>query len=121
MVLLSIFEVTRKDNLAGKLALIIPVITFTEGRWVATTKWIPIARASWANRAIGASISLPAVIIRSANSSMTKTIYGINLCPFSGFSLRATNLPLYSFKFLHPAYFKRSYRLSIYMQREFNV
>src|SRR5690554_1154324 len=121
MVRLSILEVTRKDNLAGKLALIIPVMTLTDGLWVATTRWIPIARASWANLAIGASISLPAVIIKSANSSMTRTIYGMNRWPFSGFNLRATNLPLYSLRFLQPASFKRSYRLSISIQREFKV
>ena len=43
------------DHRAGKLALIIPVITLTEGRCVATTRWMPMARAFWARRAIGSS------------------------------------------------------------------
>ena len=34
----SIFEVTLNDKRAGKLALIKPVITLTDGRWVATIK-----------------------------------------------------------------------------------
>ena len=68
----SIFDVTLNAILAGKFALITPVITFTEGLCVATIKCIPIARANCASRAIGVSISFPAVIMRSANSSMTK-------------------------------------------------
>ena len=74
MVLESILEVTLKAILAGKFALMIPVITFTDGLCVATIKCIPIALANCAKRAIGVSTSLPAVIIKSANSSITKTI-----------------------------------------------
>ena len=74
MVLESITEVTLNAILAGKLAFIVPVIIFVVGLCVAIIKWIPIALASWASRAIGVSISLPAVIIKSANSSITKTI-----------------------------------------------
>ncbi len=61
----------------GTLALMIPVMTSTEGRWVAKIKWIPAARPICAIRVIAASTSLPVVIIRSANSSTTTTIYGI--------------------------------------------
>jgi hypothetical protein len=46
IVLESIFEVTLKAILAGKLALIKPVMTFTDGLWVAIIKWIPIALAN---------------------------------------------------------------------------
>ena len=74
MVRESILEVTLKAILAGKLALITPVITLTDGLWVAIIKWIPIALASCANLAIGVSTSFPAVMIKSANSSTTKTI-----------------------------------------------
>ena len=74
MVLESIFEVTLNAILAGKLAFIKPVITFTDGLCVAIIKCIPMARANCANRAIGTSTSLPAVIIKSANSSTTRTI-----------------------------------------------
>ena len=51
---------------------------------------------------------LPAVIIKSANSSITKTINGRNWWPRCGFSLRFTNFSLYSFKLRQPASFKRS-------------
>ncbi len=34
----------------GKFALMSPVTTSTEGRCVATTRWMPVARASWASR-----------------------------------------------------------------------
>jgi len=37
---------------AGKFALIVPVMTFTEGRWVAMIMWMPVARESWARRAM---------------------------------------------------------------------
>jgi hypothetical protein len=46
MVRESILLVTLKAILAGKFAFISPVITFTEGRCVAITKWIPIALAN---------------------------------------------------------------------------
>ena len=76
MVLESTLDITRKATLAGKLALIIPVMTFTEGLCVAMMRWIPTALASCARRAIGCSTSLPAVMIKSANSSTTSTMYG---------------------------------------------
>jgi hypothetical protein len=60
----------------GKFALIVPVMTSTEGRCVAMITWMPAARAICARRCTAASISLPATIIRSAISSMTTTIIG---------------------------------------------
>ena len=70
-------EVTLKAILAGKLALITPVMILVVGLWVAMIKCIPMALASWASLEMGCSISLPAVMIRSANSSMITTIKGM--------------------------------------------
>ena len=53
-----------------------PVITSTRGLWVASTRWIPTARAFWARRMIESSTSAGATIIRSASSSITHTMYG---------------------------------------------
>ena len=72
----SIIEATLNAMRAGKFALMTPVMMFVEGRCVAIIMWMPTARASWAMRAIGVSTSLPAVMIRSANSSTTTTMYG---------------------------------------------
>ena len=72
IVLLSIPWITLNAILVGKFALIVPVIMFVVGLCVAIIRWIPTALDSWASLAMGISISLPAVIIRSANSSMTK-------------------------------------------------
>ena len=74
MVRLSIFDVTWKEMRVGKFALIVPVMTSTEGRCVAMIKWMPAARAIWARRWIAPSMSLPATIIRSAISSTMTTI-----------------------------------------------
>ena len=70
----STIDVTRKAIRAGKLALITPVMMLVVGRCVAITRWMPTARANCAIRAIGVSISRPAVMIRSANSSMITTM-----------------------------------------------
>ena len=121
MVLESILDVTLKAILAGKLALITPVITLTEGLWVAIIKWIPIALANCANRAIGVSTSLPAVIMRSANSSTTRTIYGKNWWPSLGFNFLSLNFLLYSTIFLQAAFFNNSYLLSISIHKELSV
>ena len=51
--------------------------TFTDGRWVANTRCIPVARPSWAKRTKFCSTSNPPVIIRSANSSTINTKKGI--------------------------------------------
>ena len=61
---------------AGMLALMTPVMTFTDGRCVATIRWIPTARAFWAMRVIDSSTSRAATIIRSFSSSTTTTMYG---------------------------------------------
>ena len=73
----SIWEAIANAIRDGKLALISPVTTFTDGRWVARTMWMPVARAFWASRTIGSSTFLPSRIIRSASSSMMITMYGI--------------------------------------------
>ena len=59
----------------GKFALITPVITSTDGRCVATIRWMPTARAFCARRVTESSTSFGAIIIRSANSSMITTMY----------------------------------------------
>ena len=69
MVRESFFWITRKAMRQGMLALITPVITSTLGRWVARIRWMPTARAFWARRVIGPSMSLPSCSIRSASSS----------------------------------------------------
>ncbi len=74
MVRLSIFEVTWKEMRVGKLALIVPVMTSTDGRCVAMMTWMPAARAICARRWTAPSMSLPATIIRSAISSMMTTM-----------------------------------------------
>src|SRR4051794_7654867 len=67
----SVCEPTAKAIRDGTLALIMPVITSTRGDCVASTRWIPTARAFWARRMIESSTSAGATIIRSASSSMT--------------------------------------------------
>ena len=74
MVRLSILEVTWKEMRVGKLALIVPVMTSTDGRCVAMMTWMPAARAICASRWTAPSMSLPATIIRSAISSMMTTM-----------------------------------------------
>ena len=76
MVRESIFDDTRNEMRAGRLALMSPVITSTDGRCVARIKWMPTARAICASRQIDSSTSLPATIIRSASSSTTTTMKG---------------------------------------------
>ena len=58
----------------GKLALMRPVMTSTDGRWVARMRWMPTARAIWARRVIDSSTSWAEIIMRSASSSMTITM-----------------------------------------------
>ena len=65
---------TAKAMRAGMFALITPVITLTLGRWVATIRWMPTARAFWAMRVIESSTSRAATIIRSLSSSTTTTM-----------------------------------------------
>jgi hypothetical protein len=58
-----------------------PVITSTRGLWVASTRWIPTARAFCARRMIESSTSAGATIIRSASSSITHRMYGSGASP----------------------------------------
>ena len=58
------------------LALIRPVTTSTDGLCVATTRWIPTARAICAIRHIADSTSRGATIIRSESSSTMTRMYG---------------------------------------------
>ena len=67
----SVCEETAKAIRDGTLALIMPVITSTRGLWVASTRWMPTARAFWARRMIESSTSAGATIMRSASSSIT--------------------------------------------------
>ena len=46
----STLDGTRKAMRQEKLFLIVPVMTSMDGRWVARTRWMPTARASWASR-----------------------------------------------------------------------
>ena len=66
---LSVSDEVANDSRDGTLALISPVTTSTLGRWVASTRWMPAARASWVIRTIASSTSRGATIIRSASSS----------------------------------------------------
>ena len=54
---LSASEETENAIRLGMLALITPVMTSTDGRWVAMTRWMPTARAIWAMRTIESSTS----------------------------------------------------------------
>ena len=74
MTRLSVLLATAKAMRAGKLALISPVTTSTDGRCVAMTMWMPVARAICASRVMLRSVSSGASIIRSASSSMTMTM-----------------------------------------------
>ncbi len=76
MTRLSTWLVTAKAMRVGKFALISPVMTSVLGRCVARMRWMPVARAICASRQICRSMSSAAVIIRSASSSMIKTMYG---------------------------------------------
>ena len=83
IVRLSTCEETEKAMRVGMLALMMPVMTFTEGRCVAMTRCMPAARANCARRQMLSSTSPGATIIKSANSSMMMTICGIGFSPSS--------------------------------------
>ncbi len=70
----SIWDAIAKAIRDGKLALMRPVTTLTDGRWVASTRWMPVARAFWASRTIGSSTVRPSRIMRSASSSTMITM-----------------------------------------------
>ena len=65
----------------GTLALIMPVITSTDGRCVASTRWMPTARDFCASRITASSTACGETIIRSASSSITTSRYGIVSSP----------------------------------------
>ena len=69
-------EATAKASRAGKLALMRPVTTSVDGRCVATTRWMPVARAICARRTRLCSVWSGADIIRSASSSISTTMRG---------------------------------------------
>jgi hypothetical protein len=68
---LSVWLETANAIRDGTFALIIPVITSTDGRCVARTRWMPTARDFCARRMIASSTACGLIIIRSASSSMT--------------------------------------------------
>ena len=95
MTRLSVWLETAKAIREGTFALIIPVMTSTDGRWVASTRWMPTARDFCARRMTASSTSCGETIIRSASSSMTTRRYGSCASPrlrrarFSSGRLRA--------------------------------
>ncbi len=78
MVRESTCEETAKAMREGMLALMMPVMTLTDGRCVAMTRWMPQARASCARRQMASSTSPGATSIKSDSSSMMTTICGIS-------------------------------------------
>jgi len=72
----SVADEVANASRDGMLALIRPVTTSTDGRWVASTRCTPAARASWVMRWMELSTSFLATIIRSAISSTTTRMYG---------------------------------------------
>ena len=83
MVLESTPDDTANAILDGTLAFIRPVITSTDGLWVAITRCIPAALASCESLTMASSTSPWATIIRSASSSTITTICG-SFVSFSG-------------------------------------
>ena len=67
----STFEAIWNAMRVGKLALMSPVTTSTDGRCVATIRWMPTARAIWASRTSAVWTSPAETSMRSASSSMT--------------------------------------------------
>ena len=83
MTRLSASDDTMKASRLGMLALMTPVMTSTDGRWVAMTRWMPKARPIWAIRQIDSSTSRAATIIRSLSSSTTQRMNGKRSYVFS--------------------------------------
>ncbi len=77
----SVWLETAKAMRDGTFALIMPVMTSTDGRCVASTRWMPTARDFWARRMIASSTACGDTIIRSASSSMTTSRYGSGSSP----------------------------------------
>ena len=101
----STAEAVANATRAGMLALIRPVMTSTDGRCVATTRWMPVARASCEIRVMAFSTWIGADIIRSASSSISSTTYGMRSGPVRD--------SLYFSMFRAVARAKRRYRRSI--------
>ena len=99
IVLESIDEKTRKAILRREISLNKTCNNIGRRSLGRYDKVYPYRSCQLCKPPIGPSISLPAVIIRSANSSIINTIYGRYLCPFSGLSFREINLSLYSLMF----------------------
>ncbi|GIU90823.1 MAG: hypothetical protein KatS3mg010_1922 [Acidimicrobiia bacterium] len=76
MTRLSARVLTENARRLGMFALMTPVMTSTDGRCVAITRWMPTARAICASRQMLVSTSRAATIIRSASSSTTTTMNG---------------------------------------------
>ncbi len=76
MTRLSASDDTEKAMRLGMFALITPVITSTDGRCVAITRWMPTARAICAMRTMESSTSRAATIMRSLSSSTTTRMKG---------------------------------------------
>ena len=86
-------EAIAKAIREGTFALMSPVTTLTDGRWVARTRWMPTARAFWAILTIGSSTFWPSRMMRSASSSMMITMYGRRSSgATSGLALKAAML-----------------------------
>ena len=113
----SASEDVAKANRDGTFALISPVTMSTDGRWVASTRWMPAARASWVMRTIASSTSRGATIIRSANSSTitSRYGYGVNVRSLPGGALTrpARTALLKSSRWRKPKWARSSYRMSI--------
>ncbi len=98
----STCEETAKAIREGTLALIIPVMTSAEGRWVASTRWMPTARLFCARRMIESSTSAGDTIMRSASSSIRTRMVGMGFSPaatrisFQSRRLRARCIPISS-------------------------
>ena len=96
----SVCEETAKAIRAGMLTLIVPVMMSVEGRWVARTRWIPVARDFCASLMIESSTSAGETIIRSASSSITQRMCGSGGSPalararFSSARLRQRAWPM---------------------------
>jgi hypothetical protein len=73
----SVIDDTANAMREGTFALIMPVITSTDGRCVASTRWMPTARDFCASRITASSTACGAIIIRFASSSITTSRYGI--------------------------------------------
>src|SRR3989338_1340074 len=77
MVFESIWLATWSAMRVGMFALMSPVMTFTDGRWVERRRCMPTARDICARRTMQASSSRGYICMMSASSSMTMTMYGI--------------------------------------------